>query len=228
MGSFYMLQQTGIYQKDSEVPTALYNSGVRAGDVKFLDVNNDGNITAADRVIAGSALPEFFGGISNTINYKNFDLTVLTNFSMGNKIFSYWRGNSYGDGIDGIGGNQFNMLKETTESRWTGEGTSNSVPRAIWATANGNYNKQISTRYLEDGSYFRVKNITLGYTLLPKNNNVVKSIRLYCSAQNLLTITKYKGFDPEVTASIDPRNLGIDAGTVPQSKQFILGMNVKF
>lgn len=228
VGSFYMLQQTGIYQKDSEVPIALYSKGVRAGDIQFLDVNNDGNITSADRLITGSALPKYFGGISNKISYKNFDLTMLTNFSVGNKIFAYWRGNSFGDGIDGIGGNQFNMLSETTDARWTGEGTSNTVPRAIWATANGNYNKQISTRYLEDGSYFRVKNITLGYSLPIKSTKVIKSVRLYCSGQNLFTITKYKGFDPEVTASIDPRNLGIDAGTVPQSREILFGINAKF
>jgi hypothetical protein len=178
--------------------------------------------------VVGNSTPDFFGGLTNTFSYKHFDLNIFASFSHGNKIFSYWRGNSYGDGIDGVGGNQFNMLSTTTDHRWQGAGTSNTVPRAIWPTANGNYNKQISTRFLEDGSYFRIKNITLGYTFQPQNMAVIKNIRLYVGAQNLLTFTKYMGYDPEVSYLIDPRNMGLDAGTVPQLKSFMVGLNAKF
>jgi TonB-linked SusC/RagA family outer membrane protein len=228
VGTFYMLKQIGIYQSNAEIPAGLFAQGVRAGDVKFQDVNNDGLINSADRQVVGNSTPDFFGGLTNTFSYKHFDLNIFATFSHGNKIFSYWRGNSYGDGIDGVGGNQFNMLSTTTDGRWQGAGTSNSVPRAIWPTANGNYNKQISTRFLENGSYFRIKNITLGYTFQPKNMAVLKNIRLYVGAQNLLTITKYMGYDPEVSYLIDPRNMGLDAGTVPQLKSFMVGLNAKF
>lgn len=228
VGTFYMLKQIGIYQTNDEIPSGLFAKGVRAGDVKFEDVNNDGVINAADREVVGKSTPDFFGGLTNTFSYKHLDLNIFASFSHGNKIFSYWRGNSFGDGVDGVGGNQFNMLSTTTDHRWEGAGTSNSVPRAIWPTANGNYNKQISTRFLEDGSYFRIKNVTLGYTFEPQNTAVLKSVRLYVSAQNLLTFTKYMGYDPEVSYLIDPRNMGLDAGTVPQLRSFMVGFNAKF
>lgn len=228
VGTFYMLKQIGIYQTNAEIPAGLFAQGVRAGDVKFQDVNKDGLINSADRQVVGNSTPDFFGGLTNTFSYKHFDLNIFASFSHGNKIFSYWRGNSFGDGIDGVGGNQFNMLSTTTDHRWQGPGTSNTVPRAIWPTANGNYNKQISTRFLEDGSYFRIKNITLGYTFQPQNMAVLKNIRFYVSAQNLLTFTKYMGYDPEVSYLIDPRNMGLDAGTVPQLRSFMVGLNAKF
>lgn len=230
VGTFYMLKQEGIYQDDKEIPSALFAKGVRAGDVKFRDVNGDGDITAADRMVVGKATPDYFGGLTNTFSYKNFDLVAFMQFSEGNKVFSFWRGNNFGDGIDGVGGNQFAMLKETVEQRWKGPGTSNEVPRAIWPTANGNYNKQISTRFLEDGSFFRLKTLSLGYTFpqLVVRNLRLNSIRIYVSAQNLWTASKYKGYDPEVSYSIDPRQMGIDAATVPQPRSFLFGLNVKF
>ncbi len=228
VGTFYMLKQIGIYQNDADIPSGILAQGVRAGDVKFQDVNGDGIINSSDRQVVGKSTPDFFGGITNTFSYKKFDLNIFASFSYGNKIFSYWRGNSYGDGIDGVGGNQFGMLSTTTDNRWTGSGTSNSVPRAVWPTANGNWNKQISTRFLEDGSYFRIKNITLGYTHQTKNSSILKSIRMYVSAQNVLTFTKYMGYDPEVSYLIDPRNMGLDAATVPQLRSFMIGFNAKF
>ncbi len=192
--------------------------------------NNDGDITAADRQVVGKATPDYFGGMTNTFSYGNFDLTAFAQFSQGNSVFSFWRGNNFGDGIDGVGGNQFAMLLKTVEQRWTGPGTSNEVPRAIWPTANGNYNKQISTRYLEDASFVRLKTLSLGYnfgTGLVRNLHL-NGIRVYVSAQNLFVVTKYKGYDPEVSYSIDPRQMGIDAATVPQPRSFLFGLNVKF
>jgi hypothetical protein len=230
IGTFYMLKQIGIYQDDKDVPAALIAKGVRAGDVRFEDVNGDGDITAADRKVVGKATPDYFGGLTNTFSYKNFDLIAFMQFSKGNSVFSFWRGNNFGDGIDGVGGNQFAMLQETVEKRWKGQGTGNDVPRAIWPTANGNYNKQISTRFLEDGSFLRLKTISLGYTLPLSTARHLRlnGVRFYVSAQNLWTGSKYLGYDPEVSYSIDPRQMGIDAATVPQPRSFLFGLNVKF
>ncbi len=242
IGSIYLLKQTGIYQSDSDVPATLAANGVRAGDVIYDDVNNDGNITAADRQIVGNAFPDLFGGINNTFKYKNFDLSIFSNFSSGNDIYSAWRSGGFlsggsagsirvGGGVDGLGFSQFGMLRETAQSRWTGAGTSNTTPRAIaGGTGAAFHNNQASSRWVEDGSFFRIKNITVGYTL-PKditNKWSIDNFRLYLTGSNLFTFTKYSGYDPEASDSSDPRTFGADFLTAPPLRTVILGLNLNF
>ncbi|MDO5981392.1 SusC/RagA family TonB-linked outer membrane protein [Flavivirga spongiicola] len=242
IGSIYLLKQTGIYQSDSDVPAALAANGVRAGDVIYEDVNNDGNITAADRQIVGNAFPDLFGGINNTFKYKDFDLSIFSSFSSGNDIYSAWRSGGFlsggsagsirvGGGVDGLGFSQFGMLRETAQNRWTGSGTSNTIPRAIaGGTGAAFHNNQASSRWIEDGSFFRIKNITLGYTL-PKDITdkwSVDNFRLYLTGSNLFTFTKYSGYDPEASDSSDPRTFGADFLTAPPLRTVILGLNLNF
>lgn len=221
LGTFYMLRQIGLYQSDDEVPQALYAAGVRAGDVKFEDVNGDGNITSADRQVVGSANPDLYGGFTNSLQYENFDLSAFVSFKYGNRVF-----NSWSQRLDSHGRFQYALRADNIHNRWTGPGTSNDVPRARL----GDYNVQNSTRFLEDGSFARLQNLTLGYTLpgTVAQRLHLDQFRLYLSAKNLITLTGYSGMDPEVTVSLDPRNMGVDHFNVPQMRTITFGVNAGF
>ena len=222
IGSFYMYKMEGIYQTDAEVPAPLYGKGVRAGDIKYNDPNNDGDLSPEDRVIVGSALPDFFGGLTNRFSYKGFDLSIFNTFSFGNYVYA-----SGMAGIDAVGHNNYGMRKEIIANRWQGEGTSNSIPRSMIST----HNTQTSTYLLHDGSYFKFKDVTLGYSLPSAfvRKYSMSYVRLYISAQNLLTISNYPGYDPEVSYSVnDSKTMGIDAMTVPLLRTFVFGLNVTF
>ena len=242
IGSFYLLKQIGIYQSDSEVPAKLAAKGVRAGDVIYDDKNNDGDITPEDRQIVGNAFPNLFGGINNTFKYKNFDLSIFANFSSGNDIYAAWRSGGYlsggpsgsirvGGGVDGLGYSDFGALKETVENRWTGAGTSNTIPRAISrGTGAATHNSQASSRWVEDASFIRIRNITLGYTLPKEKIDYlpVDNLRIYLTGNNLFTFTKYSGYAPEASDSSDPRTFGADFLTAPALRTIILGLNLNF
>jgi hypothetical protein len=241
-----MLRMDGIYQRDDEVPAKLYAKGVRAGDVKYYDANGDGDISADDRINCGKATPDWFGGITSTMNYKGFDLNIFCQYSVGGKVLAAWKGIN-GEGIENLGGaytavsatgsnDYFNVSKKAANGYWRGEGTSNSIPRPILSAAHSgytvDYNVQPSTRYLEDASYFKLKTITLGYTL-PHDlirKARIQSARVYFTADNVLTFTKYDGYDPEATYSTSPSNanFGCDFGLQPVLRTFLWGINLTF
>ena len=251
ISTFYMLKMEGIYQRDDEVPAKLYAKGVRAGDVKYFDYNEDGDISDADRMNVGKAIPDFYGGITSNFSYKGFDLSLFGQFSVGGKVMSAWRGVNGSEGTDHLGlalsnvkvsdrgesvEQYFNVSKEVANGYWRGEGTSNTIPRPVRMGVHTgydyDYNVQTSTRYLEDASYFKLKTVTLGYTL---PESVVKklrvnSLRAYVSADNLLTLTKYSGYDPETSFSGSPgdSNYGVDFGLQPVLRTFIFGLNLNF
>ncbi|RDV15647.1 TonB-dependent receptor [Pontibacter diazotrophicus] len=230
VGAFYLLEQVGIYQTDEEVPAKLYARGVRAGDVMFRDVNGDGDITTgADRTFVGSAVPDYFGGITNNFAYKGFDLSVFFQYSVGNEIYAMWKEL---DAAGNLGARENNnaIARDEAENRWTAPGTSNTVPRAIYGAA-GTYNTQRSSRYLEDGSYLRLKTLNLGYSLPGQLVDRVglRKVRVYATGQNLLTFTKYSGFDPEVSSNAqDAVTAANDQATLPQLRSFTLGVNIGF
>jgi len=224
IGSFYLYQMDGIFQNDAEVLTSAYQGkNIKAGDVKYKDLNNDNVIDSNDRTYSGSAIPTFTSGLNLSGNYKGFDLSVFFQGAFGQKIFSqvnydiegFYRG--------------FNVTERYYEEHWTGEGTSNTQPRASWsAKAN---NVKASTRFLEDGSYVRLKNIQLGYTLPKLSFAKINNFRIYVAATNMLTFTKYSGLDPEMTVSTNSasegdRSNGIDWGTYPTAKSFTFGLNI--
>ena len=239
IGSLYLLKQTGIYQSDSEVPASLSALGIRAGDVIYEDVNNDGLITPEDRQVVGNPFPDFFGGVNTSVRYKNIDLSISTTFSSGNDIYAAWRSGGFingsggittAAGFEGLGFADFGVSKVVAENRWTGSGTSNTTPRAIASGTAASHNNQASTRWLEDGSFFRVKNITLGYTLPQAvlDKLLIDKLRIYVTGSNLFTFTKYSGYDPEASESADPRTFGVDFLTAPPLRTVTLGLNLNF
>ncbi|WP_201741405.1 SusC/RagA family TonB-linked outer membrane protein [Sinomicrobium soli] len=222
VGSFYLYKMLGIFQSDEEVPEPQYQEGVRAGDVHYEDLNGDGLINVDDRQIVGTSNPAYFGGWSNMFRYKGFDLSVFFTYSYGSEIYATWRKTT-----DRIGlGNQ-GFRKEVALERWTGPGSSNKVPRAIHGYG---HNLENSSRFLEDGSFIRLRTLTLGYnlpaSLLDKIG--VSRLRMYLQGDNLYLWTRYSGIDPEVSKDYDARFLADDNMNLPQPRTISFGINATF
>ena len=214
LSSYYGYIMDGIYQNQQEINSHLRgtaNPAAKPGDIKFRDLNNDGIINDKDRDYLGNSIPKISYGLNLSAGYKGFDLSALFQGVGGV--------NRYNDGkqITDYDSRPFNHSVEVLNS-WHGEGTSNTIPRS---TFNDNGSSKKSSIFVEDASYFRFKNLEIGYTLPAFAKSGIQSIRLYVSSQNLFTITKYTGLDPETT------NL-MDQGTYPQSKAFLFGINARF
>lgn len=221
LGVFYGYKHEGIYQNESEIPTSLYAQGVRPGDIRFADLDGNGQINSSDRTIIGDPYADFFGGLTNTFKYKNVDLSIFATFSVGNDIVASWR-----SGLDHLGGTDYNNILESYEDRWTGPNTSNWTPRATKSS----WNMKNSSYYVEDGSYLRIKNITLGYTLPSSflKEAGFDSVRIFGSINNLFTFTSYSGYDPEAASGTNATTFGIDNLVTPQPQSFLLGINLNF
>ncbi|MEV4885318.1 TonB-dependent receptor [Chitinophaga ginsengisegetis] len=230
-GSFGTSLPTSIFRVGQPVGSFFgYRSkGVDAktGNMIYDDINADGRITAADRVILGNALPDYTGGITNTFGYRRVDLSFFLYWSYGNKVYNQTR-----NMLERMSG--YNNGDVRTLNRWTPENTITDVPRAVFndpATPNSLTNGEVSQRFVEDGSFIRMKNVTLGYTFRPELLKKVRisSARIYASAQNLFLITSYSGLDPESqNQSVKNSQLGIDWAVQPQPRTFLLGLNVNF
>ncbi|MET3025765.1 TonB-dependent receptor [Flavobacterium sp. UW10123] len=222
LGTFWGYRTNGIFQTQEEINTqpkinSLANTKV--GDRKYVDTNGDGVITALDKGNLGTSQPKFVGSFSNTVSYNDFDLNFSFQGAYGGKIFNALNQQLE---ISTLGTN----AAATLNDRWTPTNPSNEIPRASSSPLG-----IVSERYVEDASFLRLKLITLGYTL-PKSVSKklgTKSVKIYVSAENLITWTKYTGYDPEVS-SYEQNNLypGIDFGSYPNSKTFISGLNVTF
>ena len=220
-GAFYGYVSDGLFQNSADIANYKNGAGVliqpnaKPGDIKFRDLNNDGLISDEDRQILGNSLPDFTYGLTASFGYKGFDLYVLGQGVTGNLIFNGLR--------------RFDLPTSNYTSdilnRWTGEGTSNTMPRLTLQDDNKNYSR-VSSLFLENGSYFRIKTLQLGYTLPNKISTKagLDKIRFYVMANNLITITKYKGYDPEIGGG----SLGVDRGFYPQAKTFYAGINFGF
>ncbi|MBN2743504.1 MAG: TonB-dependent receptor [Marinilabiliaceae bacterium] len=245
---------------DKNTGAVVFNraSTVWVGDIKYKDLNNDGVIDEKDRTNIGSPLPKFTFGFNNTFRYKNFDLNIFVNGSYGNKVYNYlamklthmnsaWSNQltdvsdrarleaidvtkDYTGGVDVYGDPTklvYSWYDDVTNVRVKNSGTS--TPRAT--TADPNDNDRVSDRYVEDGSYVRIKNITLGYTLPKSLIQKVKleNVRVYANFQNIYTFTNYSGFDPEIGASTSSANVyGLDNGRYPSPTVMSFGLNVTF
>lgn len=231
IGSFFLYQMEGIFQTQEEIAASPFQTAdTRPGDVKFADLNGDNTIDDKDRAHLGSPFPNFIYGLNFNVQYKSFDLSVLAQGVQGNDIYFLYGNFAYETQARG-----FNSYREILD-RWTPTNTNTNIPKVSVDDRNGN--RRISTRFLEDGSYLRIKNITLGYDLKKSLNwPGIGAARLYLSAQNALTITRYSGLDPEIQAnSNDTRGynvssdlaVGIDWGTVPAPRTFILGFHLDF
>ncbi|MBP3202972.1 MAG: TonB-dependent receptor [Bacteroidales bacterium] len=230
VGSFYMIKMLGIYQSDEEVPTYLYeNYGVRAGDVIYEDVSGpngepDGDINSAyDSQFVGSPNPKFTGGFNNSFTYKGLDFNVFFTFSYGSKLYEYWTG-----GLR-LGNGNWPAQESEALARWTGPGTTNTTPRAIYGyTWNSTMFK--NTRFLHDASYLRLRSVSLGYTL-PKNLTKrigVDKLRIYVQGDNVWLLSPFRFLDPEVNTSLNATKMGLDCMWIPQPRSFTFGINLKF
>jgi TonB-linked SusC/RagA family outer membrane protein len=221
---FYGWIADGIYQT-GESTSAQPNAS--AGDIKFRDINNDGIINASDRTNLGHYLPDFTYGVNFNGSYKNFDFTMFLQGVQGNEIFNNLRFHT--EGMTRL----FNASTVVLD-RWTPNNTNTNVPRAV--SGDPNRNARASSRFVEDGSYMRVKNIIIGYTiptatLNTLTNGYVSKIRVYFLTQNPLTFTKYSGYDPEIavrTGVNSSLGTGIDYGQFPAARTFIGGIQFTF
>lgn len=256
IGSFYGYEVTGMFNKASDfegvarpvgsdgkpLPIDRIN-GVWVGDLKFRDVNGDGVIDVKDQVVLGSPIPKFQYGFTNTLTYKGFDLTVFVNGNYGNKIFNYTRrqaedlANDYNNHWATVSDfarialiNPNGSASDVNNVYVTNEGTT--MP-GIRLAGDPNQNSRISSRYVEDGTYLRIKNLVVGYKLPTDlvSRAHLSSLRVYANVQNLATFTKYTGFDPEVGASVYPGApllFGFDWGRYPTQRVYTLGVNLGF
>ncbi len=213
LNSFYGFKMTGIYQNQKEIDDYLNGAPhpeVKPGDIKFADLNGDGIINDNDRTYIGNPNPRLTYGGNFSGSYKGFDVTIFL------------------QGVSGV--EKYNDLKKiidydtrpfnhsvNTLNAWHGEGTSNTMPRS---TFNDNGSSKVSSIFVEDASYMRLKNVEIGYTIGGLKNSFFQNARLYVSAQNLFTVTNYTGLDPEAYNMFDQ-------GTYPQSKAFLFGINIK-
>jgi TonB-linked SusC/RagA family outer membrane protein len=223
--SYYGYIFKGVYATQEEASAANLindkNMHFRAGDAIFADISGpdgipDGKISEYDKTTIGSSLPDYYGGLANTFTYGKFSLSVFLQFVTGNKVFNYLRYKN--ESMTGLE-NQSQVVLE----RWQYSGQVTNVPRALWNDPIGN--SSFSTRWIEDGSYMRVRNISLSYRI-PDKFLAFRNAELYVSADNLFTISKYLGYDPEFSYSYSQADQGVDYGLMPQVKQFIVGIKI--
>ncbi|MCK8495950.1 MULTISPECIES: TonB-dependent receptor [Spirosoma] len=223
LGAFFGYQVQSIFQTTDEIASAATQPGQpKPGDIRFADLNGDGRIDANDRTIIGNPNPDFIAGFTNNFSYKGFELSLFFQGSFGNDIYNQNRVT-----IEGMS----DPLNQTTAvlNRWTPTNTNTTIPRAV--RYDPNQNNRFSTRFIEDGTYVRLKNLTVAYNLPNKflQRAKISGVRLYVTGQNLLTFTNYSGYDPEVSA--DPFSsvgFGRDFGVYPQARTYTAGLNVTF
>ena len=223
ISAFFGYQVTGLFQTAEEVAGAPAQDGRGIGRFRYADINKDGKIDDKDRTYLGSPVPKFSGGIGLTLTYKNIDLTAYANGVFGNKIFnaSKWF-------TDFFPSFQGAAISERVKDSWSPQNRGATIP--IFETAsNFSTNTQANSFYVEDGSYVRLQNLGIGYTLPASVLGKLKitRLRVFASANNLLTITKYEGLDPSVGGNADTQ-FGIDVGNYPLTKSFNFGVNVGF
>jgi len=222
IGYFYGLKMNGIFQNEQEIldyrkDEQLIQPSAVPGDVRFTDINDDGVINGDDRTMIGSPIPKITYGFNLSLVYKGFDVSAYTYGVYGNEIAF---GNRSWERF-------YNNYTTDILNRWHGEGTSNSQPRVTKNTEpNGNH--QFSDLFLQSGSFFRLKSLNVGYDFSSVlNKRPFNKMRLYFSANNLFTLTKYRGMDPEVGFGPDGWSSGIDVGYYPQPRTYMLGVNLK-
>ena len=225
MSYFWGYKTMGIFQNQEQIDSYIHQNAdgtkqliqpaAKPGDFRFQDTNKDGVIDDNDRVNLGNPYPDVTYGFNLNLEYRGFDLTVNTSGTVGNKIFSVLRRMDL----------PMSNYQSWALNRWHGEGTSNTIPRVTTNDTNQSWSK-VSDFHIKDGSYFRVRNVMLGYTTKRLKNYYIESLRVYASVNNLFTFTKYEGWDPEIGGGV--MSTGIDAGVYPHPRTVSFGINVTF
>lgn len=215
-GYFYGYKTDGLFQTTADIAKSPKQTGAQAGDIRFVDVNGDGVISALDKTKIGDPFPTFTLGWNVNLEYGNFDLNVFTYASVGNDIYRAYERNA----------NYTNKFRSVL-GRWTGANTTNSAQNPRYSFIDDNSNIRVSDRYVEDGSFVKLKNIQLGYTF-PQSftKKIFSRLRVYAQVRNAFILTKYSGFDPEISGGI--LDTGIDRGAYPQARTYSVGLDVKF
>lgn len=213
---YYGYKTLGLFQTEAEIAASPKQAGAQPGDIKFADLNGDGVIDAKDQTQIGNPFPKFTIGWNLNLEYRNFDLSVLTYSSYGNDVYRALERNA----------NYSNKFRSVLD-RWTGPGSTNDASNPRYSFTDPNNNARVSDRYVEDGSFIKIRNILLGYNFqLKPIKKVFRSLRLYAQVKNAFTFTKYSGFDPEINAGLS--DVGIDRGAYPQARTYSVGLDVKF
>ncbi len=222
---FYGYKTAGLFQNMNEVNSYTYTDkdgnvnliqpNAVPGDVRFVDMNGDGKIDEDDQAMIGKGMPDWTFGLNFNVEWKGFDFSMMWQGTIGNDIYDATRRTDVAS----------MNLPAYMLNRWTGEGTSNKIPRYV---IGDKYNWVSSDLYVKDGSYARLKNIQLGYTVPSRLTKkvLIENFRVYVAAENLLTLTKYEGFDPEISSG--GTSLGVDRGVYPQAKVYTIGLNLNF
>lgn len=215
IGYFYGLRTDGIFQNQAEIDVHAAQVNAAPGDFRFVDINEDGKIDSDDRTYLGDPIPDLTMGLNIGFNYKKFDFTGYVFASIGNDIVRNYERNQ-----------KLTNKRLDFANRWIGEGSTNDFPRV---TTGANSNTLFSDFYVEDGSYARIQNLQLGYTLKDRSIGTfgIDMFRVYASANNVFTFTKYKGYDPSASSGA-PIGGGIDQGFYPIPRTYMIGLNVKF
>lgn len=228
LGSFYGYKTAGVFSTDAEAKAAGNGDYLKmkdktgadqyfkAGDMHFVDINGDGYIDENDKTVIGDPNPDIYGNIFATVSWKHITVSLGFNYSLGNDVFNYQRS------ILESGSNFYNQTTAMA-SRWTNEGQVTSIPRISYGDNMGN--SRFSDRWIEDGSYLRLKTLNINYQV-PVNLSWLQGLSVWAEANNLFTVTKYLGSDPETSASNSVLYQGIDTGNVPLSRTFTLGVKL--
>lgn len=239
-GVFYGYKTNGVFASDADAkchrnpvtgemeylkyPTGLTDANLaskdfRAGDVHFVDQNGDGWITEADKVVIGNPNPDIYGNISTMLSFKRLTLNVNLKYSLGNDVYNYQRSQ-----IEG--GNSFYNQTTAMKNRWTYEGQQTDMPRVCYTgSENWRNNERFSDRWIEDGSYLKIKNIRLTYDI-PVSTSWLQGIKVWGEANDVFTVTKYLGTDPEISASNNILYQGVDNGMMPLTRSFNIGVSI--
>lgn len=219
VGLFWGYLTDGIYQNDEEITAGAEPEKI-PGDIRYVDFNNDGVINALDKTIIGNPNPDFIWGVTTALSFKGLELSMLWNGVQGRDVL-----NANLNSEEELRGSSLNIRTEAWEGRWQGEGTSDYYPRAHSYLFYG----QVNDRLIEDASYIRLRNATLSYSLPARTIRNVNNLRVFVSGVNLITITKYRGYDPEVDSFInDSTRIAIDNNSYPALRSVTFGLNVGF
>ena len=214
-GYFYGYKTNGLFQTAEEIAKSPSQTGAVPGDIRYVDINSDGVINALDQTMIGDPFADFTLGWTFNLAYKDFDFSAFTYASVGNDIYRAYERNA-----------NFSNKDRSVLARWTGAGTTNDSRNPRYSFTDANSNIRVSDRYVEDGSFVKLKNLQLGYNF-PKSitGRAFSSLRFYVQVKNAFTITKYTGYDPEIAGGI--LNTGIDRGAYPQARTYAVGLDIK-